>query len=197
MRGMREAAIVLCGGFSRRMGRDKWSLPFGDETLLDRTIRIVKEVVGEIVVVAREGQEVTVKDGDVCWAHDSAEGLGPLAGLAAGLRVMQSDQAFLTGCDTPFLNAAHLRKLFDAAQKSIAVPRYGGYFMVTSAVYPRTALPEIEKMLAAGDRRPYHLLDRVPHTVVEDPDPGVFVNINTEQDYERALKDAGLYSSSP
>ena len=43
---MSRAAIVLCGGRSRRMGRDKASLPFGTETLLERVVRIVSEVVG-------------------------------------------------------------------------------------------------------------------------------------------------------
>jgi len=190
---MREAAIVLCGGFSRRMGRDKWALPFGGETLLDRTIRVVKPVVDEVVVVAREGQEVEAKDGDVFWARDPAEGKGPLAGLAAGLRATAAERAFLTACDAPFLTAAHVRRMLDAAgAKSIAVPSFGGHFMVTSAAYPRSVLPEVERLLAEDRLRPLFLLERVPHVVVEDADPRVFVNVNTPEEYDRALRDAGL-----
>ena len=44
--------IVLCGGKSTRMGRPKLSLPFGDETMLSRVVRIVSQVVSPVVVVA-------------------------------------------------------------------------------------------------------------------------------------------------
>ncbi|MDH3214116.1 MAG: NTP transferase domain-containing protein, partial [Myxococcales bacterium] len=82
---MSDAAIVLCGGRSRRMARDKASLPFGEETLLERVVRIVSQVVDEVWVVAREGQEVA---GAYRIARDPEEGLGPLAGLCAGLEAM-------------------------------------------------------------------------------------------------------------
>ena len=51
--------IVLCGGESRRMGRPKAWLPFGDELMLQRVVRILGEVVNPIVVVAAPGQDAT------------------------------------------------------------------------------------------------------------------------------------------
>ena len=53
---MNRAGLILCGGFSQRMGRDKASLPFGGETLLERIIGVVRQVVDEVWLVAREGQ---------------------------------------------------------------------------------------------------------------------------------------------
>jgi molybdopterin-guanine dinucleotide biosynthesis protein A len=84
---MERAAIVLCGGRSRRMGRDKWSLPFGPGTLLDHVVARVRPAVDEIVVVAREGQDVTTGETIV---RDPAEGLGPLAGLVGGLDAVRA-----------------------------------------------------------------------------------------------------------
>ena len=54
---MSRAAIVLCGGHSKRMGRDKASLPFGDESLLARVIGIVSKVTDEVWVVSAKGSE--------------------------------------------------------------------------------------------------------------------------------------------
>jgi molybdopterin-guanine dinucleotide biosynthesis protein A len=59
---MMTSAIVLCGGQSSRMGRDKASLPFGDETLLTRVIRLVSTVADDVVVVARKDQPVPAVD---------------------------------------------------------------------------------------------------------------------------------------
>jgi molybdopterin-guanine dinucleotide biosynthesis protein A len=63
------------------MGRDKASLPFGDEPLLLRVVRLAREVASEVLLVAREGQALP---GGLDAVRDPAEGLGPLAGIAAG-----------------------------------------------------------------------------------------------------------------
>lgn len=194
---MREAAIVLCGGFSRRMGRDKWSLPFGDETLLARVVRIVREVVDDVVVVAREGQGV---QGDFRIARDPPEGLGPLAGLAAGLEATEADRAFLTSCDVPFLEPALVRRLLDLSEgREIAMPLVAGHHMTTSAVYARGVLPVARDLLRERRLRPFFLVERCDARIVGeevlrdvDPDLASFRNCNTPEEYERALSDAGI-----
>jgi molybdopterin-guanine dinucleotide biosynthesis protein A len=194
---MGEAALVLCGGFSRRMGRDKWSLPFGDETLLERTVRIAGEVVPEVWVVAREGQGVR---GHPRIARDPAEGQGPLAGLAAGLEAMKAERAFLTSCDVPFLRPAVVRRLLDLSRgHAAAVPLVGGYHMTTAAVYSRDALPAAKKLLAEKRLRPLFLVEEVKARIVTeedlrdvDPDLESFRNCNTPEEYRSALRDAGL-----
>jgi molybdopterin-guanine dinucleotide biosynthesis protein A len=192
-----EAVIVLCGGRSRRMGRDKWSLPFGDETLLQRTVRLAREVVDEVVVVAREGQDVEI---DAPVVRDPAEGFGPLAGLVAGLAATEADRVFLTSCDVPFLRPAYVRRMFDlAAGHPLAVPLVDGYHMSTSAVYGREVLPVARGLLAARRLRPFFLLEAFPARIVEpaelldvDPDLASFRNCNTPEEYGQALAAAGL-----
>ncbi len=194
---MGEAALVLCGGFSRRMGRDKWSLPFGDETLLERTVRIVGEVVPEVWVVAREGQGVR---GHPRIARDPAEGQGPLAGLAAGLEATKAERAFLTSCDAPFLRPAVVRRLLDLSRgHAAAVPFVGGYHMTTAAVYAREALPVARRLLAEKRLRPLFLVEELKARIVtekelHDVDPALesFRNCNTPDEYWKALHDAGV-----
>lgn len=194
---MSEAAIVLAGGRSRRMGRDKATLPFGDETLLDRTVRIVREIVPEVLVVSREDQPRT---GDFRVVHDSAEGFGPLAGLVKGLEIMSSERAFLTSCDVPFLKPAYLQRMIELSQgHPVTVPFIDGYHMTTSAVYTREVLPVAQELLAERRLRPFFLVQAVDARIVTadeltdvDPQLESFRNCNTQEDYEQALRDAGL-----
>lgn len=196
---MSEAAIVLCGGRSRRMGRDKAALPFGSETLLARTVRTVRGVVDEVLVVARAGQDVP---GGFEVVRDPAEGLGPLAGLAAGLAAMSAERAFLTSCDAPLLRPALVRRLLDLSRgHAAAVPLVGGYHMTTAAVYAREALPVARRLIAEGRLRPLFLVQEVGARIVAEPelrdvDPGLesFRNCNTPEDYAAALAAAGLGS---
>src|SRR5262245_12938417 len=95
----RRGAVVLCGGRSSRMGRDKASLPFGPETLLQRAVRIGSAAVEDVVVVARSGQELPPLPPHVRLAFDDVEDQGPLGGLGPGLRASRAEAAFTTSCD--------------------------------------------------------------------------------------------------
>jgi len=195
-----EAAIVLCGGFSRRMGRDKWSLPFGDESFLERTVRLVTPVVDEVWVVAREGQDIS---GGMRIARDPVEGFGPLAGLAAGLEAMEAERAFLTSCDVPFLNPRYVRFMLDLSRGyTAAVPLIGGFHMTTSAVYAKELLGLARRLLDARRLRPLFLVEEANARIVSeeevrtvDPTLASFRNCNTMEDYRRALEEANLQSS--
>ena len=105
--------IVLCGGRSSRMGTPKAWLPFGDEFMLQRVVRIVSEAVNPVVVVVALGQDVPELPAGVRIVRDEQEGLGPLAGLAAGLAALggEVEAAYLSSCDVPFLAPAFVRRV--------------------------------------------------------------------------------------
>src|SRR5262245_1380289 len=108
---MRIGGVVLCGGQSSRMGRPKAWLPFGGELMLPRVVRLLREAVGTVVVVAAPGQELPPLPEDVEVARDPQPGLGPLQGLAVGLQALegQAEAAYATSCDVPFLSPAFVR----------------------------------------------------------------------------------------
>ena len=60
----RVGGIILCGGQSKRMGRPKAWLPFGDELMLPRVARLLREAVEPVVVVAAPGQDLEHIPGD-------------------------------------------------------------------------------------------------------------------------------------
>jgi len=179
------------------MGRDKASLPFGDETLLERVVRIVAPLVDEVIVAAREDQEVP---GDFVVVRDPPGHESPMAGLVAGLRVIRADLVFVTACDAPLLTPPLVERLFELAEGfEIAVPRIDEHHMVLTAVYARAVLPRAEALLEASRLRPFYLLEQSATRIVAadelrdvDPELDGLSDCDTPEAYARALERAGL-----
>jgi molybdenum cofactor guanylyltransferase len=190
--------IVLCGGQSSRMGRPKAWLPFGDEVMLQRVVRILGGVVAPVVVVAAPEQGVPPLRADVTVVRDEERGRGPLQGLLAGLQALRDrvDAVFLSSCDAPFLKPAFVQRLIDLlGAASICVPHVGDYHHPLAAVYRLDVIEVVERLLAANRLRPVFLFESVSTRVVEaveladiDPDMQSLRNLNTPEDYEAALQ---------
>jgi molybdopterin-guanine dinucleotide biosynthesis protein A len=198
---VRAGGIVLCGGKSSRMGRSKAWLPFGPETLLQRVVRILSECASPIVVVAAPEQELPAIPSEVLIARDDREHLGPLSGLAAGLAAIEdrTELAYLSSCDVPFLKPALVRRVVDRiGDADVCLPEVGGYKHPLAAVYRTGVLPIVWDLLAANRLRPVFVAEAVRTRLLTeadlvDVDPSFesLRNLNTPEDYERALRDAG------
>jgi molybdopterin-guanine dinucleotide biosynthesis protein A len=204
---MHVGGIVLCGGRSSRMGRPKAWLPFGDETMLGRVVRVLGEVVSPIVVVAAPGQDVPPLPAGVEIVRDDIEGRGPLQGLAGGLRALQGrcEAAYLSSCDVPFLKQSFAQRLIELlGGNAVCVPRVGEYHHPLAAVYRVDVLDAVTRLLAADRLRPVFLFEAVPTRLVEaaeladvDPTFQTLQNLNTPEDYQAALREAALTPEAP
>jgi molybdopterin-guanine dinucleotide biosynthesis protein A len=193
--------IVLCGGRSERMGRPKAWLPFGDELLLPRVVRLLRQAVDPVVVVAAPDQDVPPLPDGVAVVRDEAKGRGPLQGLAAGLAALrgQAEAAYASSCDVPLLRPAFVRRMLELlGDHLICVPHVDGRLHPLAAVYRLDVLPTIHRLLAEDRLRTSALCDAVPARVVEpaeledvDPDLQTLRNLNTPEEYEAALRGAG------
>lgn len=193
--------IVLCGGKSTRMGTSKALLPFGPETMLQRVVRILGDVVSPIVAVAAADQELPPLPPSVIVTRDEREGRGPLEGLRAGLKALphSADAAYVTSCDVPLLVPRFVTQMLELARGyDVAVMEIDGFTHPLSAVYGRATLPHIEDLLAHERLRPLFLFERVntrrvrPEEMTTDPELRTLRNLNTREDYEGALAEAGL-----
>ncbi len=200
---MSAAAVVLCGGESRRMGRPKAWLPFGDELMLQRVVRLAGTVAKPIVVVAAPGQEIPELSSDVVIVRDPISGRGPLQGLAAGLAALPDaiELVFATATDVPFLEPAWISQLAELiGDDDLIIPFMDGYYHPLAAIYRRSVvLPRIQELLAADRLRPVFLVEAVKTRLVLeaelrviDPELRTLRNLNFPGDYEKALSDAGL-----
>jgi molybdopterin-guanine dinucleotide biosynthesis protein A len=193
--------IVLCGGKSTRMGTSKALLPFGPETMLQRVVRLLGEVVAPIVAVAAADQDLPALPSDVIVTRDEREGRGPLEGLRAGLKALPPEvtAAYVTSCDVPLLEPGFVRQMLEFARDyDVAVIEIDGFAHPLSAVYGRRTLPIVEELLANDRLRPIFLFDAVktrrvsPREITSDPELLTLQNLNTREDYERALAQARL-----
>jgi len=192
--------IVLCGGKSTRMGTSKALLPFGPETMLQRVVRLLSTVVSPIVAVAAVDQDLPQLPSEVIVTRDENEGRGPLEALRAGLKALPSDidAAYVTSCDVPLLEIGFVRQMIEFARDhDIAVMEIDGFTHPLSAVYRRTTLPCVEDLLSNNRLRPVFLFEAVntrrvkPEEMTADPELRTLRNLNTREDYERALVEAG------
>jgi len=202
---MRFGAIVLCGGRSLRMGQDKSRLPVQHETLLQRILNRTRAGLLQVspdppvVVVSAADRQLTDLP---AWAHVTADrqpGEGPLRGLEAGLSALcgLADAAFVTSCDVPFLEPAVIERLLmrlEGSRGLIAAEESTGRLHPLCAVYAVDLLADVQRLLAAGERRMQSLAScpgvaRLDVRELLDVDASLssLVNLNHPQDYAAAL----------
>lgn len=188
------AAVVLAGGRSSRMGTPKALLPFDDRPLISHVVVTLNDRFGEVVVVAAPGQDLPPLAETV--VRDDVPFQGPVGGIYYGLRAIARDVAFVTSCDSPFLNPELIAHVVGQAEHhDVVVPRWQGRFQPLHAAYRRSLLPLLEDQLARAELRPVSLFDKVRTCVVEeadvrrfDPDGASFFNMNSPAEYADALE---------
>ena len=199
---MDVGGVVLCGGQSRRMGRSKATLPFGDEVMLLRVLRLLKTAVGPLAVVASPDQELPELPAGIPLVRDRVPGRGPLEGLFCGLNQLrpQVAAAYVTGCDVPLLQPALVRHLIAQLEDhDVVVPVEDTFHHPLAAVYRTRLVDQIAALLKRDRSRPRELFDQVATRRVSvedlrtvDPPLHSLMNLNRPEDYLEALRLAGL-----
>src|SRR2546423_4587188 len=143
--------VILAGGLSRRMGRDKAALPAGEGTLIEHLARRLAPVVDETIIAGGSaGQNLP----GVTTVDDRYPGLGPLAGIHAGLLAARSPLVWVVGCDLPDVDpglAALLCGL--AGDVDAVVPPIHSEPPGACALYHPPLATRTAGLLAAGERR--------------------------------------------
>ena len=186
--------IVLAGGSSLRMGKDKSAIELGGRTLLQRTAESISGVCAELVIAAADRPTQYLHDLSPIWVPDPPGGAGPLAGLVAGLSAASNPVAIVVACDMPFLNHRLLRHLLNSlADCDAAVPMAGGRAQSLHAAYSTDCLPTARALLRLGARSMHDLLSRLRVKYIAearclelDPDGLSSFNMNTADDFRFA-----------
>jgi molybdenum cofactor guanylyltransferase len=134
---MRFSAVILAGGASRRMGRDKAWLEVRGRPLLSRAVATVRRAGAvEVFISGREGGNYAGVDCPVLF--DLKPGGGPLGGIERALGAAGSPLVLVLAVDLPDMTAAFLRKLISGCDENTGVvPKVQGELEPLAALYPK------------------------------------------------------------
>ncbi len=189
------AGIVLAGGRSTRLGRDKASEPLLGRPMLQHAIDRVAPLVSEIIIVSAPGQSLPPISTSLplCLAEDLYPGTGPLGGIFTGLNAAMADRCLAVACDMPLLSDPLLRELLRRSPGCDVVMPVLQYPEPLHAVYGRACIEPIRERLDAGQFKITNFLGAVKVCYMKeeecrafDPELRSFLNSNTEADLARA-----------
>ena len=185
------AGIVLAGGESRRMGRDKATLrvPGGTTTMVEHVAGIIAERCEPIFVMAAVGQPLPALQARVI--RDDSRFQGPLPATGRGLRAAAeagARLAFVCAVDMPLVTADLIDELVRLAVETNAevVSPWDGRSHFLAAVYRTDLADRVDRLVASGERRMSALIDASDAQQIVLSDSGPLTNVNTAADL-RAL----------
>ncbi len=189
--------VILAGGLSRRLGRDKAVEPVGGQPMISRVMARLSEVSDETVVVVNEaGRAAALPIPESARVVvDAYPGKGSLGGIFTGLSAADG-WAFVVSCDMPFLNTglmAYMSSLRDGCD--VVAPVVGGRPEPTHALYSKACLPHVRQRLEADELKITGFFEEVRVRRVSeeeldrfDPQRLSLFNVNTQDDLDRARR---------
>lgn len=206
--------ILLAGGRSRRMGRDKAWVELAGRPLIRWALDALGQATDRQIIVARDAAAAgRLSTLGVPVVIDDLAARGPLTGIHAGLKAADTDLCLVLACDMPLVRPQLLRLLTGAIGSwDAAVPYTGEAVLPTPsasgttrardtglqpllAAYRRACLPALSRLLLGGPLPTMALLSLVRSRVIPpdlwqeaDPDGRSFLNINTQQDLDEATR---------
>ena len=189
-------AIILAGGQSSRMGKDKASLEISGKSMVERILFKLSPLVDEIVVIRAPGQTMPsipeeLKD-KIRVGWDSVKGRGPLQGIIDALPLLNSkiDKVFILTCDLPYITTEWLQTLKDVMtdEFDLVCTEENEISNPLLAIYRRTVLEPGSKLLTEGKRRPIYLWDRWRMARLSAPEetPWIARAVNTPEESKEA-----------
>jgi len=180
------------------MGQRKAELRFGASTLLERIVAELGKVFDDIVIVAAPAaaQAPLAAPARATIIRDDLEYAGPALALARGLDAARADAVFACSCDLPMLDARVAASILAMlGEYDAVIPVVGGRLQPLHAVYRRRCADALRAMRARGENRLGAIADAVATRRVGeeelralDPELKSFINLNTPEDYARAIR---------
>lgn len=192
--------IILAGGKSSRMGKNKAFLSIGKQRVIDRIVREFLQISNKVLIVTNQPEEYDNLGATILTDEEEFIGQGPLAGIRAGLKDSKADHCLVIACDMPFASKQIGVWLCDELWKGnfdAVIPSYQGRLHPLFGAYKTDIHSKIRSVLEANKRRMIGLLDQLHIKVVEQHDAPQslqkiweksFWNMNTMEDYKQALK---------
>lgn len=194
--------LVLAGGRSSRMGRDKAALPYGDDTpQLERAVALLGEHVERVFVSVRADQAGDPLRARFAQIKDTHENIGPMAGLLAAQAQDPQAAWLVLACDLPLLDDASLAHLVGGRDAGRAATAYrsshDGLPEPLCAIYEPRSQHALSAWVAAGKQCPRKFLSSADTALLDEPNPRALDNINTPAEYGAAMDQVIAHGTHP
>lgn len=141
---MSFSAVLLCGGESSRMGRDKADVEWNGQALWQLQLGKLRALRPEKILISARTDKHW-RPADATLILDELEMRGPMSGVAAALRVCESEHLLVLAIDLPLITSQYLDSMLCRASRGTGiVPTIGGRFEPVAAVYARESAGAFE-----------------------------------------------------
>lgn len=194
-------AIVLAGGQSSRMGRDKALLTNGEQTLLSQICHVARESATQVYIVTPwiekyhhiVPQNCQLIREKILLPNQTSN--SPIIGFVQGLQQVDTEWALLLACDLPKLRSSQIKLWYKELRNTLSIqiavlPRNPKGWEPLCGFYRRDCLPLLENYTATGGKSFQHFLSQHPIAELPVKDPSYLFNCNTPEDWE-VFKDKG------
>lgn len=188
--------VILAGGASSRMGRNKALLAVDGQPLIARIHHTLMAIFREVIIVTNTPE---LYDFIPCRkVPDVFIGAGSIAGLHSALVHSPTERVFVVGCDMPSLKSDLIRYLcaVEGTWDAVVPANDTGRLEPLHALYARTCINEMQKALEQGNKSIFKLFDRLRTRKVEWDEIkeikgalASFCNVNTPQEYGEAIRE--------
>lgn len=186
---MTLTAMLIAGGHSRRMGRDKATMTVDGELLWQRQLRLLRDLSPAVLWVSAR-TSLSWCPAEVEVVMDQPSSRGPLSGLAARLSRLQTSHLLVLAIDLPRVSKEHLRKVWALARPgSGVIPRNDDYIEPLCAVYPAEAASIAQKALKSRDASLQHFArtllgqSRAQVYTLTQAERSLYLNLNSPSDF--------------
>jgi molybdopterin-guanine dinucleotide biosynthesis protein A len=181
---LKATAIIMAGGESVRMGRDKSMLPVGGRPMVEHIVNQIRPHFGQVLISSDDKSKYGFLGVDVI--SDEVSGRGPLGGIASALKVSANELNFVVACDIPDIDMARVKTMLKQGRDYDAVvPRSGaGRYEPLFAVYKKGILGALGGALLSGNYRIMDALNSCRIKYVDMENNEWMKNLNTMEDYE-------------
>jgi molybdopterin-guanine dinucleotide biosynthesis protein A len=191
--------LILAGGSSTRMQRDKAALIYQGKTQLDRAFELAGRHLAKVFVSVRAAQAHDPNRAQRPMIVDLGGGEGPIVGIRSALAAHPNVAWLVLACDLPFLSDASLDTLMREREPGTFATAYrsthDGLPEPLCAIWEPMAAAMLAEYQAAGGHCPRKFLIRHGARLIDPPDPRSLDNINTPEEYTQAM--AALEASNP
>ncbi len=179
--------LVLAGGRSTRMQRDKAALEYSGRAQLERALELLSPLLERVFVSVRPDQTRDPLRARFAQIVDSGEVEGPIAGIIAAQSRHPEAAWLVLACDLPLLDRETLEHLLRSRRPQRQATAYrsshDGLPEPLCAIYEPSSGKAIRDYIASGRDCPRKFLINADTALLDQPEPGALDNVNTPDEY--------------